>query len=107
MGQELAWDLRNSKETGNAGSESEKGRAGGDREERKKGWVGGHVEACRPLWNRKLRESSGQGKDLAWLRFKKIPLAALQMIDRDREASWEAVVKIQRGDGNLNQVGEK
>lgn len=76
-------------------------------EERKKGWVGGHVEACRPLWNRKLRESSGQGKDLAWLRFKKIPLAALQMIDRDREASWEAVVKIQRGDGNLNQVGDK
>lgn len=28
------------------------------------------------------------------------------MIDRNREASWEAVVKIQRGDGNPDQVGE-
>lgn len=29
-----------------------------------KGVSGGHVEACRPLWNPKLPESSGQGKDL-------------------------------------------
>ena len=29
------------------------------------------------------------------------------MTDRDWETSWEAIVKIQKGDGNWNQVGEK